>query len=109
MNIKNKVGSLEELRERNAHDETFLKDCVISRRSRERIRKIEKKVHNEIEQEGEEAPINIHWRKSQSEPILQTAAHDFDAAERKRDELIKAGCIDIQIIVKGKKKEVTGK
>ena len=64
----------------------------------------EEEVRNE--QETEEAPINIYWRKAQGEPVLQTAAFDFPSAERKRDELIKADYIDILMIVKGKKKEV---
>lgn len=67
----------------------------------------EEEVRNE--QETEETPINIYWRKAQGEPVLQTAASDFPSAERKRDELIKAGYIDIQMIVKGKKKEVIRK
>ena len=69
----------------------------------------EEEVRDEQGREADESPINIYWRKAQGEPILQTAASDFQTAKRKRDELIKAGCIDIQMIVKGKKKEVIRK
>ena len=70
------------------------------------IAKEAEEYHKRKEQEADKAPIGIYWRKAQGEPILQTAASDFPTAERKRDELIKAGYIDIQMIVKGKKKEV---
>ena len=43
MGEKIKIG-LEDLRERNAHDKAFLKECVISRRSRARIRRIKKNM-----------------------------------------------------------------
>lgn len=62
--------------------------------------------HKRKEQEANEAPITIYWRKEPDEKLNYEGMRDFDAAEWKRDKLIKAGCIDIQMIVKGKKKEV---
>ena len=62
--------------------------------------------HKRKEREADEAPITIYWRKEQDEKLYSEGMRDFDAAEWKRDKLIKAGYTDIQIIVKGKKKGV---
>ena len=53
-----------------------------------------------------EAPVRVYWRRKKGEVLSYDDADNMDAAQRMWDELAEAGFIDIQMVIKGKEKEV---
>lgn len=54
-----------------------------------------------------DVPMRVYWRRKKGEKLSYDDADNMEAAQRMWDELAEAGYIDIQMIVKGKKSEVT--